>query len=119
MINGISAEQRDIAFVPFPFTDMSGIKKRPVLILSGKKYNDDNQDRICCALTRNPDKLDKGITITNRDLERGQLYFKSFIMPCKIFTTHKNTLIKTFGKLNIDKSKDVVKCLNLNISIDE
>lgn len=118
-INGINAEQRDIVFVPFPFTDMSSVKKRPVLVLSGKKYNSDNEDRVCCALTCNPNRANKGIKITNNDLDEGHLDFKSFIIPCKIFTSHKNTMLKTIGKLSIAKSKDVVKYLNLNISIDE
>jgi len=53
MIAGMIFEQRDIVFVPFPFGDLTGIKKRPVLILSGKDYNSKNNDYICCAITKN------------------------------------------------------------------
>ena len=38
--NGTKCEQRNILLIPFPFSDFSTIKKRPVLVLSNKEYND-------------------------------------------------------------------------------
>lgn len=29
----------DVVLVPFPFTDQSGIKKRPAVVVSSQKYN--------------------------------------------------------------------------------
>ena len=39
-------EQRDIIIVPFPFSDLSGSKQRPVLILSTLEYNKHTEDLI-------------------------------------------------------------------------
>lgn len=118
MQSGINSNQRDIVLLPFPFTDLSGTKQRPALILSGKNYNSKYKDRICCALTSNPERFGDGIQIDNRDLDSGHLDFDSVIIPCKVFTIHKRIIIKNKGRLKIERSKEVVNFLNLNIEIE-
>jgi len=49
MISGIMYEQGDVLIVPFPFTDLSAIKQRPVLVLSKKEYNKKTDDIITCG----------------------------------------------------------------------
>ena len=46
-------KQRDIVLVPFPFSDLSGQKVRPVLILSNDAYNQQSADVVVCGLTTN------------------------------------------------------------------
>jgi len=119
MQGGTNVNQRDIVFIPFPFTDLSGHKKRPVLILSGKQYNASNQDMICCALTCRKKNFYRGIRINNSDLDFGFLNYESAVIPCKIFTPKQNIVIRRLGRLNIKKSEEVVKFLNLNIEIEK
>jgi len=119
MQDGINVNQRNIVFIPFPFTDLSGNKKRPVLILSGKDYNSKNQDMICCALTCQRKNFYRGIKIYNNDLDFGNLDYESAVIPCKVFTPKQDIIIKQLGKLNIKKSKEIVEFLNLNIRIEE
>jgi len=45
--------QRDIVLVPFPFSDLSIQKVRPVLILSNDAYNQQSSDIVVCGLTTN------------------------------------------------------------------
>ena len=45
--------QRDIVLVPFPFSDLSMQKVRPVLILSNDAYNQQSSDIVVCGLTTN------------------------------------------------------------------
>ena len=117
--DGTMFNQRNIVLVPFPHTDLSAVEQRPVLIISKKDYNSKNEDIICCALTSNLNGINKGVKVTNKYMESGHLNFDSIIAPCKVWTPNKNKIIKTIGRLNIEKSKEVVKFLNLNIKIEE
>lgn len=119
MQGGMNVNQREIVFIPFPYTDLSHSKQRPVLILSGKDYNSKNSDFICCALTCQKKNFFRGIEIKNNDLEQGHINYDSAVIPCKVFTPNKNLIKKALGKLNIQKSEEVVKFLKLNIEIEK
>jgi mRNA interferase MazF len=41
----------DVVLVPFPFTDQSGTKKRPAVVVSGSAYNSGQRDLIIMAIT--------------------------------------------------------------------
>lgn len=118
MTNGMNIEQRDILLIPFPYSDMSQEKKRPVLILSNREHNRYNADVICCAITSNPRQYENSIELRNGDLESGSLNMDSRIKPNKIFTLSKSNVIKKLGKVNKTKTKEVIDNLNLFIEID-
>ncbi len=63
MISGIQYKQGEIILVPFPFTDLSGIKQRPVLVLSNGGYNTLSSDIITCGITSNLNDRSYGILI--------------------------------------------------------
>lgn len=44
----MSYEPGDVLLIPFPFSDLSGTKKRPALVLA---VSEDNQELICMMLT--------------------------------------------------------------------
>jgi mRNA interferase MazF len=41
----------NVVLVPFPFTDQSGAKKRPAVIVSSSRYNTNRRDLIIMAIT--------------------------------------------------------------------
>lgn len=41
----------DVVLVPFPFTDQSGAKKRPAVIVSSSGYNTNRRDLVIMAIT--------------------------------------------------------------------
>ncbi len=43
--------QGDVLLVPYPFTDQSGSKQRPAVVLSGDKYNQTHIDVILAPIT--------------------------------------------------------------------
>ena len=41
----------DVVLVPFPFTDQSGTKKRPAVVVSSHSYNTNRSDIVIMAIT--------------------------------------------------------------------
>lgn len=114
---GTSIEQRSIVLIPFPFSDLSGAKKRPALVVSSNEFNNKNQDVICCLITSNLQDMQHSIKITNKDMENGFLEFESKVKPYRIFTVNKKLIYKLLGMLNITKSKLVIEEINKIISL--
>ena len=117
MSAGTSIEQRSIILIPFPYTDLSGAKKRPSLVVSSADFNSRNDDVICCLITSNPDDSRHSIRINNKDMENGYLEFDSKVKPYRIFTINKKLIYKVLGRLNSAKSKLIVEEINKIINI--
>jgi len=92
--------QRDVLLVPFPFSDQSGKKVRPVLILSKDSFNSKSEDIIVCAITSNLTKDFYSVQISNEDFEEGTLFETSQIKVENILKLDKKLIIKKIGKLN-------------------
>lgn len=93
-------KQRDILLVPFPFSDQSGQKIRPVLVLSHDSYNQFGEDIIVCAITSNL-KINKySILINGKNLETGKLYNRSCIKVDSLLKISKRLVIKNIGTLD-------------------
>ena len=41
----------DVLLLPFPFTDQTGVKKRPAVVVSSKAYNQSHLDVVVMAIT--------------------------------------------------------------------
>jgi mRNA interferase MazF len=44
----------DVALLPFPFTDQTGAKKRPAVVISSLRYQQERPDLIVLAITSQP-----------------------------------------------------------------
>jgi len=93
-------EQGEIVVVPFPFSDLSSIKQRPVLILSKNVDNKISDDIITCGITSNLKDVKYSVLIDNADLEKGEIPAKSRIKIDKLFTLDKNIIKKRVAKIN-------------------
>lgn len=118
MKDGMIFEQRDIVLIPFPYSNLFTLKKRPVLIISNSRHNLNSKDIICCALTSSKKFFYGGVLINNKDLEFGNLNYESVVKPSKIFTILKSKIIKRLGKLNIEKTREVIRNLNYFIEVE-
>jgi mRNA interferase MazF len=100
MRSGIMYNQRDIVLIPIPYTDLSSHKKRPVVIVSNNKYNDNFEDVVVVAVTSNLEAIKFSIPIDNSCLDEGQLKVQSLIRPDKIryIPSLKTLLSKSLAK---------------------
>ncbi len=104
---------RSIVLAKIYFTDLSAYKLRPILII--KKYKD--EDFLFLPLTTNL-KV-KGIKITSKNLDKGELKAPSVIIHPKINTIHKSLIIKKIGHLNQETFDHVIKVMCLEFKCDK
>ena len=64
-------EQRDLLLVPFPFSDQSGRKVRPVIVISNNEFNKYSEDILVIGVTSNILKDKYTINLSNNNLEEG------------------------------------------------
>jgi mRNA-degrading endonuclease toxin of MazEF toxin-antitoxin module len=112
-------EQRDIVFMSVPFTDFSGFKERPVLIISDEDYHSNSPDAIICAITSSPRATEYSIFIDNPDMETGNLQRRSQVRSDKIIITKRSRFQRKFGKLEKKKAEEVIEVINNLIEIKE
>ena len=87
--------QGDLIGIPFPFSDMSTKKNRPVLVITTP---DQRGDFMCLAITSVPTVQD-AISIDNTIMASGTLPKKSWIRYDKLFTLNTSAVIKCYGSI--------------------
>jgi mRNA interferase MazF len=94
-----SFNQGDVVLVPFPFTDLSAIKRRPALVLSPDRSNKVRPDLVVAAITSQiPPTLGDGeMLLSGNQLKETGLPKPSIIKLSKIFTIHQGLIRKKIG----------------------
>jgi len=105
--SGIVFEQGEIAIVPFPFTDLSNIKQRPVLVLSNNSYNRKSEDIITCGITSNLKNKEYSVLIDYENLVKGNIPTKSRIKVDKLFTLKKAIVRNRVAKVDEETMAEV------------
>lgn len=86
-------ERGDLLLVPFPFSDLSAAKRRPVLAVTGP---DSYGDFIALPVTSRP-QVEHGVPLAATDLVRGALPAPSWIRVDRIVTLNASIVVKTIG----------------------
>ena len=89
----------DVVLVPFPFTDQSGAKKRPAVIVSSNGYHAGRRDLVIMAITsqvRQP--LGFGEALVT-DWQAAGLIKPSVLKPV-VTTIEQGLVLRTMGKLS-------------------
>ena len=90
----------DIVVIPFPFSDLSGSKRRPALVIADIK----GEDVILCQITSVARNDGYAVPIDVSDFESGTLPAKkSFIRPHKIFTADQQLVVYPACRLKPEK----------------
>ncbi|CAN5822315.1 type II toxin-antitoxin system PemK/MazF family toxin [soil metagenome] len=106
-----SYERGAVVLVPFPFTDLSGSKRRPALVVSPEGSHE--EDLILCAITSQvPQRLsEQEILLEAGDMVQEQLPKKSIIKPGKFFTMHRSLIAARYGMAKQYKLLEVLRTL--------
>jgi mRNA interferase MazF len=116
MKGGMMYEQRDIVIIPFPYSDLTGMKQRPALIISNSRLNK-TEDRICCLVTSNPESKENKIAIDS--LEKNKLPFKSWVKPHRIFTVNEKVIRKKICTISDKTYKNIKDSIDRLIEIED
>ena len=97
----------DLIVIPFPFTDLSGQKKRPALVVADLT----GDDLWVVQITSKKARDHYAVSLCNTDLTQGQFHYDSHIRPNKIFTLSKNIILYKVGHITSEKLAQVQKTL--------
>jgi len=94
----------DVVLVPFPFTDQSGSKKRPAVVVSSSSYNASRRDIVIMAITsqvRQPLAFSEAMVA---NWQAAGLIKTSVFKP--VFTTiEQGLVVRTMGTLSAADAK--------------
>ncbi|MBD3211923.1 MAG: type II toxin-antitoxin system PemK/MazF family toxin [Candidatus Lokiarchaeota archaeon] len=96
----------DIVVVPFPFSDLTGRKRRPALVIKNLKGN----NLILCQITAHGRDI-YSIILKKQDYEEGSLRKSSYIQPDMIFTMDINIIAYKAARIKKSKMQEVLNKL--------
>lgn len=99
--------------MPFPFSDLSAVKVRPALVL----WDSQSEDIVVCGITSQLNHESRNVVPLNtEDFLFGGIPKVSHLLPFKIFTLHKETAIRTMGRIKPEKYRQVIELLTSVLS---
>jgi len=97
----------DIVVVPFPFSDLSGSKRRPALVLTDLRGN----DLMICQITSKPTDDVFAQPLISEDFVSGALYTDSYIRPLRVFTVDKHIVSRKIGQITPARMNKVIDAI--------
>jgi len=96
-----------IILIPFPFSDLSQSKLRPVVVLA----NAGKKDWILCQITSKSYADLQSIKLTDDDFANGSLKLVSYARPGKLFTANSSLIVSKVGKLKQEKLLEIINAV--------
>ena len=98
----------DIVVIPFPFSDLSGSKKRPALVVATMQ----GDDVILCQITGQFTRDDYAIPLTTNEMKQGALNQPvSHIRPNRLFTADSAIINRKVAALKDDTLQEVIDAI--------
>lgn len=95
----ITYRQGDVILVPFPFSDQSGVKKRPAVVISAQWYNQERADCILLPITSSVRGSRDEVRVHGADVKRAGLLYDSVVRCGYPITIHQDLIVSKRGKL--------------------
>lgn len=106
-----SYKRGDVVLVPFPFTDLTGIKQRPAVVISSDAFNDVREDVLIAAITSQvpgglkPDEF----LLPAAGLSAGGLVKPSMVKLLKLVSLHQRLIVKRIGHLPETTTENIIE----------
>lgn len=101
--------QGSIVISSFPFSDKSGEKLRPALVVSSNSFNKNSSDIWITVITSQSKFASYKIPILSTDLSEGELLKESYIKCSSLTYIAKNLIRKQVAQLNANKMREVIQ----------
>ena len=96
----------DVVSVIYPYTDQSGQKRRPALVLCA-----DHNDVLLCVITSRGFSDSNAIAIPEKDLRSSNLGQTSFVRPYKVFLADSKNIDRKLGNFSKEFLQEVKAAL--------
>ncbi|GGH40074.1 type II toxin-antitoxin system PemK/MazF family toxin [Dyadobacter endophyticus] len=97
----------EVVVIPFPFSDLSGSKRRPALVVADLP----GDDLLLCQITSQSSKDIYAIPLLVIDFMNGSLPVNSFIRPTRLFTADRNIVVRRAGLVKTEIINDVTQTI--------
>ena len=97
----------EVVVIPFPFSDLSGSKRRPALVLADLP----GDDLLLCQITSQSSKDIFAVPLLISDFLNGTLPVNSFIRPTRLFNADRNIVIRKAGLIRAKTINDVTQTI--------
>ena len=102
---GLSVSKGDVVVFPFPFSDLSGAKPRPALVLCPLA----GDDVVMCQITARQIPDGYSVPLKTSDFVSGRLRQDSAIRVNHLFTADSNTFTYCAGAISPSKTTEVIE----------
>lgn len=107
----------DVVAVPFPFTDRDAIKRRPALVISNERFNQQHNQLVLAMITSATDTVWPSDVSFTHWKEAGLKVACHFRL--KLFTLNQALVVKTIGHLSSQDVKSVQAVLTRHVDMDD
>jgi len=97
----------DVVVVPFPFSNLSGSKRRPALVLTNLRGN----DIMICQITSKQTNDIFAQELKSEDFISGSLPVNSFIRPLRVFTADQHIVFRKIGQITPERMNKVIDAI--------
>jgi mRNA interferase MazF len=112
----------DVILVDFPYSDRTGSKFRPALVVQDDEWNNRLDDTILALITSSRHRLvgaatQLSIDISNLEGRRSGLRMPSIVQCENLLTVDKGFVVHTIGRLSDGLMRQVDQCLKAALGI--
>lgn len=92
----ITYRKKDVILIPFPFSELTYVKKRPALVLA----NIQHRDELICMMLTSTKNIDPTVDIPIHNLESAGLPKPTVARTSRLFTLKSTLVVKKLGEVD-------------------